>query len=187
MYGGGGVSKEFVHFTTHGAQFQNESKVCCIHAASKGLLPCSTMRFMSTFAALLAVLDPCPVIGSLRTTTSAIPKTTRPEGSLQTGLRTVGANLPASVPISSVSSISQHRSASQGRNFCRISLLRRRCCDGFLTSPQQSIGPPGTPSNTMISQGPVVVRAGNTKYSPTPGIRLNATAVKGLRGTMPLT
>ncbi len=126
-------------------------------------------------------------MGSLRTTTSAIPMARRPEGSLQTGSRTIGANLPASVPISSVSSISRHRSASQGRNFCRISLLRRRCCPGVLTSPQQSIGPPGTPSNTIISHGPDVVSAGNTKYSPTPGIRLNATAVKGFLGTVFLT
>src|ERR1700693_4588754 len=56
-----------------------------------------------------------------------------------------------------------------------------------ITSFQQSIGPPGTPSNTMISQGPVVVRAGKTKYSPTPGTRLNDTAVKGFLGTIFLT
>ena len=34
----------------------------------------------------------------------------------------------------------------------------------------------------MISHGPLRVRAGKTKYSPTPGIRLNATAVNFSRG-----
>lgn len=41
---------------------------------------------------------------------------------------------------------------------------------------QQSIGPPGMPSNTMMSQGPFTVSAGKTKYSPTVGIRLKLTA-----------
>jgi hypothetical protein len=43
-------------------------------------------------------------------------------------------------------------------------------------SSQQSIGPPGMPSKTMISHGPEVVRAGKTKYSPTPGTMLKQTA-----------
>ncbi|SLJ82440.1 Uncharacterised protein [Mycobacteroides abscessus subsp. abscessus] len=56
-----------------------------------------------------------------------------------------------------------------------------------MTPSKQSIGPPGTPSMTMISQGPVVVSAGNTKYSPMPGIMLNDTAENGSRGVMPRT
>ena len=55
------------------------------------------------------------------------------------------------------------------------------------TSSQQSIGPPGTPSKTMISHGPVVVSAGKTKYSPTPGIRLKQTAENSGPGVMPVT
>ena len=39
------------------------------------------------------------------------------------------------------------------------------------------MGPPGMPSNTMISHGPVVVKAGKTKYSPTVGAILKATRV----------
>ncbi|MCY1382410.1 hypothetical protein D9M69_704320 [compost metagenome] len=66
-------------------------------------------------------------------------------------------------------------------------LLRARCSCGVFTSSQQSIGPPGTPSNTMISHGPLVVSAGNTKYSPTPGMRLKLTAEKDSRGRMPFT
>src|SRR5205085_8812043 len=66
-------------------------------------------------------------------------------------------------------------------------LLIAKCCSGVFPSLQQSMGPPGTPSKTVISHGPVMVRAGNTKYSPTPGIKLNDTAVMGVRGTMFLT
>ncbi len=55
------------------------------------------------------------------------------------------------------------------------------------TSSQQSIGPPGMPSKTMISQGPLVVRAGKTKYSPTSGIRLKQTAECSGRGVIPVT
>ena len=68
-----------------------------------------------------------------------------------------------------------------------MALLRARCSRGVVTSAQQSIGPPGTPSNTMMSQGPVVVSAGNTKYSPTPGIRLKLTRAYGSAGFMPFT
>src|SRR5260370_260497 len=92
------------------------------------------------------------------------------------GLRTIGGTLPARIPVSSVSSMSRQRSPSSGMNVSRIHLLLARCSSGVRTSLQQSIGPPGTPSNTMISQGPVVVSAGKTKYSPTPGTRLNDTA-----------
>src|SRR5258708_27221500 len=136
---------------------------------------------------LLAVFVPWPVIVSFVTITSPIPSASRPEGNLQIGLRTIGGNLPIKVPLSSVSSISQQRSASNGTNFSRIRLLFARCSSGVFTSPQQSIGPPGTPSNSMISQGPVVVRAGQVKYSPTPGRRLNETAGKDFRGTIFLT
>lgn len=62
-----------------------------------------------------------------------------------------------------------------------------RCSAGVVTSPQVSIGPPGTPSNTMISHSPLVVSAGNTKYSPTPGIRLKQTAANSGRGVIPVT
>ena len=58
---------------------------------------------------------------------------------------------------------------------------------GVRTSSQWSIGPFGMPSNTMISQGPVVARAGNTKYSPTPGTRLKDTAEYSGRGAIPRT
>ena len=54
-------------------------------------------------------------------------------------------------------------------------------------SSQQSIGPPGMPSKTMISQVPVVVSAGKTKYSPTSGIRLKQTALYSGRGVIPVT
>src|SRR5437588_8279998 len=135
-------------------------------------------------AALLAVLEPWPVMGSFVTTTSAIPSASPPEGSLQIGFRTVGGNLPARTPLSSVSSTLWQRSASSGMNVSKIHLLLARCCSGVFTSCQQSIGPPGTPSKTMISHEPVVVSAGKTKYSPTPGTKLNDTAVNGFRGTM---
>src|ERR1700745_291212 len=135
-------------------------------------------------AALLAVFEPCPVIGSLVATTSAMPSARPPEDSLQIGLRTVGGNLPTKIPWLSVSSKLAQRSASRGMKVSRTHLLLAKCSSGVFTSFQQSIGPPGTPSNTMISQGPVTVSAGKTKYSPTPGTRLNDTAVKGLRGTI---
>src|SRR3989441_3980243 len=135
-------------------------------------------------AALLAVFEPCPVIGSLVATTSAMPSARPPEDSLQIGLRTVGGNLPTRIPLLSVSSTFRQRSPSSGMKVSRTHLLLARCSSGVFTSFQQSIGPPGTPSNTMISQVPVVVSAGKTKYSPTPGTRLNETAVKGLLGTM---
>src|SRR5713101_4626137 len=138
-------------------------------------------------AALLAVFAPCPVMGSLVATTSPMPNASPPDGSLQIGLRTTGGNLPARIPLLSVSSTFRQRSPSSGMKVSRTHLLLARCSSGVFTSFQQSMGPPGTPSNTMISQGPVVVSAGNTKYSPTPGTRLNDTAVKGLRGTMFLT
>src|SRR2546426_6126295 len=134
-------------------------------------------------AALLAVFEPCPVIGSLVATTSAMPSAKPPEDSLQIGLRTVGGNLPTRIPLSSVSSTFRQRSPSSGMKVSRTHLLLARCSSELFTF-QQSIGPPGTPSNTMISHTPVVVSAGKTKYSPTPGTRLNDTAVKGLRGTM---
>src|SRR5947208_3279301 len=63
-----------------------------------------------------------------------------------------------------------------------ILLLQARCPAGVSTCDQPSIGPPGTPSNTIISQGPLVVSAGKTKYSPTFGIRLKHTAAYGSRG-----
>jgi len=69
----------------------------------------------------------------------------------------------------------------------RTHRLLARCSAGVRTSAQQSIGPPGTPSNTMISQGPVMVSAGKTKYSPTPGIRLKQTAECSGRGVRPVT
>ncbi|KLR58666.1 hypothetical protein OX89_05840 [Diaphorobacter sp. J5-51] len=53
--------------------------------------------------------------------------------------------------------------------------LWARCSFGEAMLRQQSIGPPGRPSNTMMSHGPVVVSPGKTKYSPTPGITLNDT------------
>src|SRR5438046_9887131 len=137
-------------------------------------------------ASLLAVFEPCPVIGSLVATTSAMPSARPPEGSLQIGLRTVGGNLPTRIPLSSVNSTLRQRSPSSGMNVSRIHLLLARCSSEVFTSFQQSIGPPGTPSNTMISHTPVVVSAGKTKYSPTPGTRLNDTAVKGSRGTRSL-
>src|SRR6266581_3199394 len=135
-------------------------------------------------AALLAVFEPCPVIGSLVATTSAMPSARPPEGSLQIGLRTVGGNLPTRIPLSSVNSTLRQRSPSSGMNVSRIHLLLARCSSGVLTLFQQSIGPPGTPSKTMISHPPVVVSAGNTKYSPTSGTKLKDTAVNGVRGTM---
>src|SRR5207253_2793862 len=137
-------------------------------------------------AALLAVFEPCPVTGSLVATTSAMPSA-RPPDSLQIGLRTVGGNLPTRIPLLSVSSTFRHRSASQGRRVSRIFLLRARCSAGVFTFDQQSIGPPGTPSNTIISHAPLVVSAGKTKYSPTFGIRLKHTAAYASRGRIFLT
>ena len=89
--------------------------------------------------------------------------------------------------MASVSSTSRQRSASQGMNVSRIHFDFARCSSGVVTSPQQSIGPPGTPSKTMISHGPVVVSAGKTKYSPTPGTRLKQTAENSGRGVIPVT
>ena len=80
------------------------------------------------------------------------------------------------MPFGSVSSTSRQRSASHGMNVSRIHRDFARCSPGVVTSPQQSIGPPGTPSKTMISQEPDVVSAGKTKYSPTVGTRLKQTA-----------
>ncbi len=72
-------------------------------------------------------------------------------------------------------------------NVSRIHFDFARCSAGVVTSPQQSMGPPGTPSKTMISQGPVVVSAGKTKYSPTVGTRLKQTADYSARGVIPAT
>ena len=94
------------------------------------------------------------MIGSLRSTASAIPSTGRPEGSRPTGLRTVGAKRPERMPRSSVSSIAPQRSASHGMKVSRIHFDFARWSAGVETSAQQSIGPPGTPSKTMISQVP---------------------------------
>src|ERR1700722_19071308 len=116
-----------------------------------------------------------------------MPNTALPEGSRAIGLRTVGAKRPDRMPLSSVSVQFLARSASQGRKVLRIHLDFSRCLSGDVTSPQQSIGPPGTPSSTMISHGPVVVSDGKTKYSPTPGMRLKATAECCGRGVSPLT
>src|SRR6516164_11841207 len=138
-------------------------------------------------AALLAVFEPCPVIGSLVATTSPIASASPYEPSLQIGLRTTGGNLPTRIPLLSVSSTLRQRSPSSGMKVSRTHLLLAKCSSGVLISFQQSMGPPGTPSNTIISHGPVVVSAGNTKYSPTPGTKLNDTAVKGWRGTIFLT
>src|SRR5215813_1524941 len=126
-------------------------------------------------------------MGSLVATTSAIPSAKAPDESLQIGFRTVGGNRPAKMPYSSVSSTLAQRSASSGINVSRTHLLFAKCSCGVFTWFQQSMGPPGTPSKTMISHAPVVVNAGNTKYSPTPGTKLNDTAVKGARGSMFLT
>src|SRR5947208_14018945 len=135
-------------------------------------------------AALLAVFEPCPVTGSLVATTSAMPSARPPEDSLQIGLRTVGGNLPTRIPLLSVSSTFRQRSPSRGMKVSQTHLLLARCSSELFTSFQQSIGPPGPPSDTMIPQLPVVLSAGSTSYSPTPGPRLSAPAVKALRGTM---
>ena len=102
-------------------------------------------------------------------------------------MRTVGGKRPARMPFASVSSTSWQRAASQGMNVSRIHFDFARCSSGVVTSPQQSIGPPGMPSKTMISQAPVVVSAGKTKYSPTPGTMLKQTAENSGRGVMPVT
>ena len=91
------------------------------------------------------------------------------------------------MPLSSVSSTLPQRSASHGMNVSRTHFDFSRCSCGVVTSPKQSIGPPGMPSNTMISHSPVVVSAGKTKYSPTVGMRLNATAEYSGRGVIPVT
>src|SRR5205807_782152 len=102
-------------------------------------------------AALLAEFEPYPVIGSLVATTSAMPSVRPPEDSLQIGLRTVGGNLPTRIPLLSVSSTLRQRSPSSGIKVSKTHLLSARCSSELFTSLQQSIGPPGTPSNTMIS------------------------------------
>src|SRR6266478_5635771 len=135
-------------------------------------------------AALLAVFEPCSVMGSLVATTSAMPGARPPGDSLQIGLRTVGGNLPTRIPLLSGSSTLRQRSPSSGMKVSKTHLLLARCSSELFTSFQQSIGPPGTPSNTMISHTPVVVSAGKTKYSPTPGIRLKDTAENGVRGSI---
>ena len=65
-------------------------------------------------AALEALLEPWPVIGSLSTTASAMPRMIAPDGSRAIGLRTVGGKRPARMPLSSVSLAIAQRSASQG-------------------------------------------------------------------------
>src|SRR5207248_2959663 len=139
---------------------EERSNACSMNARSKGPSPCSRMLARYDAAALLALFEPWPVIGSFSTTASASPSTSAPDGSSPTGFRTVGGKRPARIPLSSVSSTSWQRSASHGRNVSRIHLLLARCSAGAETSPQQSIGPPGTPSKTMISHSPVVVSAG---------------------------
>ncbi len=126
-------------------------------------------------------------MGSLRQTASARPSASAPEGSFATGLRIVGAKAPLNMPLASVSSTLRARSPSQGANVSRIHFDFARCCSGDLTSAQQSMGPPGTPSKTMISQGPFNVSAGKTKYSPTVGTRLKQTADRSGRGVSPFT
>ena len=90
------------------------------------------------------------------------------------------------MPLPSVSSTLRQRSASHGMKVSRIHFDFAKCSAGVVTSPQQSIGPPGMPSKTMISHAPVVVSAGKTKYSPTVGIRLKQTAECSGRGVIPV-
>jgi hypothetical protein len=75
---------------------------------------------------LLALLEPCPVIGSLATTTSAMPSAIPPDGSVPTGNRTTGAYRPDSVPPQSVSSTARARSYSHGTNFSISCSVSRR-------------------------------------------------------------
>src|SRR3977135_3677724 len=93
---GGGTRRAFVHWVVCWASDQYRSKAACIHARSKGWLPRSRTLARYDAAHLLALLDPCPVIGSLATTTSAIPSTRPPEGSSPTGCRTTGGEPPHS-------------------------------------------------------------------------------------------
>jgi hypothetical protein len=62
-----------------------------------------------------------------------------------------------------------------------------RCSAADIPGSQRSIGPPGRPSNTMMSHGPLRVRAGNEKYSPIPGMMLKPTAENSGRGSIPWT
>src|ERR1700723_2099778 len=126
-----------------------------------------------------ALFEPWPVMGSFRTVASAIPRTCLPDGRAATGFRTTGGSEPGGISFLSGSAIFVQRSASQGKYVSRIHFDLARCCCGVFTSLQQSIGPTGIPSKTMISHGPVVVSAGNTKYSPTPGMRLKQTVAYG--------
>ena len=118
-----------------------------------------------------------------------MPSTGRPgRAALPTGARTVGGKRPARMPLTSVQ---LHLAAAVGlpreEGVEHPVRLLEVLLGGSATSPQQSIGPSGTPSNTMISHGPVVVSAGNTKYSPTPGQRLKQTAEYSGRGVIPVT
>ena len=61
-------------------------------------------------------------------------KTGLPEGSVPTGLRTVGGKRPARMPLGSVSSTSWQRSASHGKNVSRIHFDLARCSSGVDTS-----------------------------------------------------
>src|SRR5437867_12348737 len=112
-------------------------------------------------AALLAVFEPCPVIGSLVATTSAMPSARPPEDSLPIGLRTVWGNLPTRVPLLSVSSTFRQRSPSSGVKVYKTHLLLARCSSELFTLLQESIGPPGTPSTPMIYNVLVVVSGWN--------------------------
>src|SRR5438477_12303249 len=115
-------------------------------------------------AALPAVFEPCPVIGSLVATTSAMPSARPPEDSLQIGLRSAGGNLPDRIPLLSVSSTAPQRCPSSGMKVSRTHLLLAKCSSGVLTSCQQVIGPPGTLSYPMISQSHAVGSAGDSEY-----------------------
>ena len=129
-------------------------------------------------------VGPCPVIGSLRTTASARPRTGRPDGSLATGRRTTGVRRPDRVACASVTRALATCSASHGTCSRRSPFMHSRCSCAEPIASNASNGPPGTPSRNRISHGPLRVRHGIANSSPTSGTIVIRTASP--RGT-PLT
>ena len=98
-----------------------------------------------------------------------MPMTDRPPGSVPTAERITGVMRPRSTAPGSLSTEPAKRGYSWGKCSRRIPSDMARCSSAVLTESQQSMGPPGRPSKTIIWHGPSVLSPGKVKNSPTPG------------------
>ena len=85
-----------------------------------------------------------------------------------------------------MSSTLRQRAPSHGRKVSRIHFDLARCCSGDLDVAPAIHRAARNALEHHDLAGPVVVSAGNTKYSPTVGIKLKQTAECSGRGVMPL-